>query len=342
MPTSDIAIVILNYNGRHFLEQFLSGVIAHSPQAEVVIIDNASKDDSRDWLQNHFPEIRCIALPENLGFAGGYNAGLAYIEAKYWVLLNSDVAVSPHWLEPLQDFLDQHPRVAACQPKILSQREPEHFEYAGAAGGFIDYLGYPFCRGRIFETIESDEGQYNDYCEVFWATGACLMIRSEVFWELGGFDEAFFAHMEEIDLCWRIQRSAREIYYCGESTVFHVGGGTLPKDNPHKTFLNFRNSLAMLYKNLPKFRVIWVLLIRFFLDFLAAMLFLGRGQASDSYAVLRAYIDFYRHLPTWRSKRRAALPLYPQLRGVMPRSLVFQYFVLGKKHFSQLRKYLKA
>ena len=247
-----IAIVILNWNGRHFLEKFLPGVAQHSRDlARIVVADNASTDDSLAYLKANFPEVDIIRLDQNYGFTGGYNRALQQVQEPYYVLLNSDVEVSEGWLNPLMQFMEKHPEVAACQPKIRSYNDRHLLEHAGAAGGFIDYLGYPFCRGRIYNHLEEDKGQYDQAVPVFWATGACLFIRRDDFRNENGFDEQFFAHMEEIDLCWRLQQSGKQIWVIPQSTVYHVGGGTLPKNNPRKTFFNFRNNLMMLFKNLP-------------------------------------------------------------------------------------------
>ena len=247
-----VAIVILNWNGRQMLERYLSTVLLYScEETSVIVADNASTDDSVEFLKTHFPDVPTILLDQNYGFADGYNKALAQVEAEYYLLLNSDVEVTHHWLTPLLEFMDSHPEVAACQPKILSMADKDCFEYAGASGGFLDRLGYPFCRGRIFDTVEPDNGQYDYAMEIMWATGACLLIRSEDYWNVGGLDGRFFAHNEEIDLCWRLRLLGRKIYCIPESAVCHLGGGTLPKGNPMKTFLNFRNNLTMLYKNLP-------------------------------------------------------------------------------------------
>jgi GT2 family glycosyltransferase len=260
------AIVILNWNGRPWLERFLPTVITRSAGAEVIVADNASTDDSVSWLERNHGTVRVIHLTTNLGFAGGYNAALEQVKADRYMLLNSDVEVMPDWLDTLNVYLDAHPRMAACQPKVLSQRHPERFEHAGAAGGFIDRNGYPFCRGRIFEITEEDHGQYDDEREVFWATGACLLIRAEAFHAAGGFDAALFAHMEEIDLCWRLRRMGWTIGYTSKAVVHHVGGGSLDYRSPRKTYLNFRNSLIVLTKNLHNGWFWWWLFRRLVLD----------------------------------------------------------------------------
>ena len=246
-----VAIVILNWNGKKMLQSFLSSVLKYSSDgaAEVVVADNASTDDSMDYVRTTYPNVRTIMLDKNYGFADGYNRALRQMDAEYYLLINSDVEVTPHWLDPLVSFMDAHSECAACQPKILSMFNRDMFEYAGAAGGFIDKYGYPFCRGRIFNKVEIDTGQYNNITEILWATGACMLVRSSDFWNAGRFDPRFFAHNEEIDLCWRMRIMGRKIYCVPASIVYHVGGGTLPKSNPMKTYLNFRNNLTMLYKN---------------------------------------------------------------------------------------------
>lgn len=288
------SVVILNWNGAEMLRRFLPSVIAYSQGegVEICVADNASSDNSCEVIEREFPEVRLIRLSENYGFAEGYNRALQQIDAEYVVLLNSDVEVTSGWLEPMTDYLDKHPQVAACQPKLLSFQEKSCFEYAGAAGGFIDKYGYPFCRGRIFDVIESDHGQYEDIIPVFWATGAALLIRLQVYREVGGLDGRFFAHMEEIDLCWRLRSRSYGIVCLPFSRVYHVGGATLKKENPRKTLLNFRNNLIMLYKNLPENELYRVMRVRLFLDYLAAFVFLLKGDKNNSLAVLRAHKEY--------------------------------------------------
>lgn len=331
-----VAIVILNFNGRHFLKQFLPAVIQHSKGHRIVVADNASTDDSIPFLQSHFPEVELLVLEKNFGFAGGYNVALSQIASDYYLLLNSDVKVTSGWLSPMLQLLEQHPEIAACQPKVLSYHQPTHFEYAGAAGGLMDVLGYPFCRGRIFDTLEEDRGQYNDPLPVFWATGACMLVRSEIFHQTGGFDEDFFAHMEEIDLCWRMHKAGYQVYACPQSRVYHVGGGTLPKHNPHKTFLNFRNNLWMLYKNSSTLSLWWKIPCRHLLDWLAAIQFLLKGQKGDFMAIGKAQLHFWRQLPT--SKRREVLKLKPQGRTVplFRGSILWHYFIRGAKTYQDV------
>lgn len=335
-----IAVVILNWNGRKMLEQFLPSVIAYSQEeAEVIVADNASTDDSLQLLQERFPEVRVIVLDQNYGFADGYNQAFQQVEAEYFVLLNSDVKVVPHWLSPLVMFMDSHPDVAACQPKLLSFFDEGSFEYAGASGGFIDRLGYPFCRGRIFDTVEKDNGQYDDNCDVLWATGACLMVRAKDYWEAGGLDGRFFAHNEEIDLCWRFRMLGHRVVCLPESKVYHVGGGTLPKNNPRKTFLNFRNNLTMLYKNLPEEELRPVMRWRWFLDYLAAWqtLILNRNWG-DFCAIYRARRAFKKWLPQFREDRKRiqqsrTLSRVPERK---PYVILWQYYVKRRHCFSQM------
>ena len=336
MPSS-IAIVILNYNGAHYLRKVLPSVIRHSPGQRVIVADNASEDDSVSILQKEFPEVEIIQLPQNFGFAGGYNEALKEVESKYFLLLNSDVEVTAGWLDPMLRLLEDFPEIAACQPKILSWHQQETFEYAGASGGYLDILGYPFCRGRIFDTLEKDEGQYNEAVPVFWASGACMLIRAGVFRKAGGFDPHFFAHMEEIDLCWRIHRSGYKVFVCPESVVFHVGGGTLAKDNPRKTFLNFRNSLWMLYKNSSAAELRWKLPTRFALDLLAALQFLIKGKPFIAKAVLESQYAFWRFRPSLSGRAKAESENAPVYKGV----ILWDYFGRRKRKFSEL-KYITA
>jgi GT2 family glycosyltransferase len=262
-----IAVVILNWNGKKFLEQFLPNVLEHSAdRAEVIIADNASTDDSVEFLKQNYPHIRLIQNAENGGFSKGYNDALKHVEADYFVLLNSDIEVTPNWIQPVINLMESDKNIVVCQPKIRSYYEREKFEYAGAAGGFMDRFGYPFCRGRIFETIETDHGQYDDVCEVFWATGAAMFVKAPIYREFGGLDEDFFAHMEEIDFCWRVKNAGYKVMYCPDSTIYHIGGGTLPKHSPRKTYLNFRNNLSLLYKNLYSTELFFVFFVRSFLD----------------------------------------------------------------------------
>lgn len=300
----DISVVILNWNGSAMLQRFLPSVIRYSEEAEIIVADNGSTDHSIDILREKFPSVRILPFRENYGFAEGYNRAIQQIETPYVLLLNDDVEVTPHWLQPLLAFMNHHPEVAACQPKILSETQRELFEYAGACGGFIDHLGYPYCRGRIFNHVEKDRGQYDQVCPIFWATGAALLVRTDVFRKEGGLDKRFFAHMEEIDFCWRLRSRNYGIYCIPQSTVYHVGGGTLPKSHPRKTFLNFRNNLLMLYKNLPEERLNSTLRIRYFLDLVAALKMLLSGQVKESMAIVKALRTFFRLDTTSTVKER--------------------------------------
>ena len=328
-----IAVVILNYNGRSFLEKFLPDVVAHSAPYPVIVADNASTDDSVAYLRENFPQVRIILLPKNGGYSTGYNESLAMIAAEYYVLLNSDVAVTPDWLPPFLAYFEANPQVKALQPKIRAFHQPTHFEYAGAAGGFLDKWGYPFCRGRIFDTLEADNAQYDQALPIFWASGACLVIRAATYRALGGLDADFFAHMEEIDLCWRIWRSGGEVHYLPTSCVYHVGGGTLAQGSPRKTFLNFRNNLALLAKNLPIYRLRSKLVARFWLDGLALLRFVGKGQFKQARAILQAYWDFYKRFRFWRKKYQT---LPTENAPIYRKSIVWQYYARGKKKFSNL------
>ncbi|MCC6384815.1 MAG: glycosyltransferase family 2 protein [Bacteroidia bacterium] len=339
-----VAVVILNWNGKKLLEKFLSQVVQCSTEADVIVADNASTDDSLQFLSQQFPGIRLIKLNRNYGFAGGYNACLKSVEAEYFVLLNSDVEVTSGWLKPLISFLDSNPQVAACQPKVRSYYDRHLFEHAGASGGYIDQLGYPFCRGRILNTLEADNSQYNSNQKIFWATGACLMIRRDVFRKLNGFDDRFFAHMEEIDLCWRIQRAGYTLFCIPESVVFHVGGGTLPMKNPRKTYFNFRNNMMMLHNNLPPDKLIPVLIFRLCLDLTAAIKFLVEGDARDALAVLKAHFYFFtRVLMTGgrRNQYRSELP-FTKPTTVFKGSVVWNYYLRNKKKFSDLNFEVKS
>ncbi|MBD1397621.1 glycosyltransferase family 2 protein [Pontibacter sp. JH31] len=327
------AIVILNWNGLRFLQEFLPSVVANSPGCDVIVADNASSDGSIPFLQTHFPEVRIIQNSDNFGFCEGYNIALRQVDAKYYVLLNSDVDVPPGWTEPIIDLMEQDETIAVCQPKINAQQHPGFFEYAGAAGGMLDALGYPFCRGRLFETLEEDRGQYDDVTEVFWATGACMFVRAETYHALGGLEPAFFAHMEEIDFCWRAKNAGYKVMYNGLSQVYHVGGGTLHKSNPRKTYLNFRNGLALLYKNLPRGEFFSTMVIRILLDWVAALRMLLAGQKADAKAVLDAHTDLLRNSKYWRRRRKEQLQKgsFPAMTGVYRGSVVWEYFVRQKR-----------
>ena len=334
-----LAVVILNYNGASMLSRFLPSVLKYSPGAEIVVADNASTDDSVAVLAAGFPSVRVVQLDRNYGFADGYNKALEQVDAEYCLLLNSDVEVTEGWLEPLLSFMESNSDAVACQPKILAYNNKTQFEYAGAAGGFVDRYGYPYCRGRLFDTVEEDNGQYNDVCRVFWATGAAMMVRSDAFRKAGGFDGRFFAHMEEIDLCWRMLARGGEIYVVPQSMVYHVGGATLKKSNPRKTFLNFRNNLLMLYKNLPVGELRGVMRVRALLDYVAALKFLLTGAWGDFKAVLRARREYKRMRGEYRSVREQNLAAVavPVIKERSAFSLLWQYYLKGRKHFSQLK-----
>ncbi len=330
-----VAIVILNWNGKHFLEKFLPLVIESSyPNKTIYVADNGSIDDSVWLITTKFPEVKIIALEGNYGFTGGYNRALAQIEADYFVLLNSDVEVEKHWIEPVIKLMESDPVIAVAQPKIKDFTNKDFFEYAGAAGGFIDYLGYPFCRGRIFDTLEKDEGQYDDSREIFWASGAAFFIKS-TYWKLiGGFDENFFAHMEEIDLCWRLKNLGYTIFYCAESTVYHVGGGALNKENPRKTFLNFRNNLVLLHKNLPKNKGFKIILIRMFLDGIAVLKFLFSKGIKHALMIDWAHVQYLWNIKKWNKSRKNNPTKTTNL--IYKKSIVWQYYVKKIKLFSGL------
>jgi len=328
-------VVILNWNGKKFLEKFLPNVIQFSKDdADIIIADNASTDDSVDFLKTNFPEIRIISNDENYGFAEGYNQALAKVDADYYVLLNSDIEVSENWIKPVIELMEQDPKIAACQPKIKSFHDKSLFEYAGAAGGFLDKYGYPFCRGRLFQFLEEDLGQYDDAIEVFWATGACMFVKAPLYHEYHGLDGDFFAHMEEIDFCWRLKNNGYKIMYCPCSTVYHVGGGTLPKVSSRKTYLNFRNNMTLLYKNLEKKRLLKVYIARLFLDGIASMKFLFEGHVKDFTAVLKAHCSFYRHLPAIRKKRKTLIHKKPS--QVYKGNIAFEHYIKRRKVFTEL------
>lgn len=324
------AVVILNYNGEKFLREFLPVVLQHTTDAHVIVADNGSTDLSTDILKQKFPAVELIQLNNNYGFCGGYNRALKQVEAEYYVLLNSDVEVTAGWLTPLISLLDQQPDIAAVQPKILAYNKKDTFEYAGAAGGFIDTLGYPFCRGRVFDETERDSGQYNDTREIFWATGACLVIRAHVYHDLKGLDEDFFAHMEEIDLCWKVQRAGYKVFYCGESKVYHVGAGTLSRSNPRKTYYNFRNGLSLVYKHWSTGQLLWKFPARILLDYTAACKFLLSGKSGDARAVLRAHYHFIKKFGKNRAKRNALKQFPFTTRNIYPRSIIWDHFILKK------------
>ncbi|RED97947.1 glycosyltransferase family 2 protein [Marinoscillum furvescens] len=324
------AVVILNWNGQDYLKRFLPTLILHSSEAKIIVADNASTDDSLAVLEN-FPEVEVLKLSENYGYAGGYNEALNQIEAEYFLLLNSDIEVTSNWLVPMVRFLDENPTYGAVQPKINDIYNKSHFEYAGAAGGFLDSLGYPFCRGRIFDTLEQDTGQYDSICDVFWATGACFMVRSEVFHALSGFDASFFAHMEEIDFCWRMRSQGYQLACVPQATVYHVGGGTLNKTSPRKTYLNFRNGLTLLIKNLPKNQLWWKLPFRIVLDLIAGIKFWNDQSFAHFKAVFTAHKDA---LSRWKTSIQNENRSTPSPRPT--NSILTAYYLQGKKKYSDL------
>ena len=343
-----VAIVILNYNGKKYLKQFLPSVLNSTyPRYKVYVADNGSTDDSLIFLKNHFPRVRRIDLKKNYGFAEGYNKALQQVSADYYVLLNSDVEVAPNWIEPIIELMEKDKTIAACQPKILSYYRKTHFEYAGASGGWIDQWGYPFCRGRIFSVIEKDEGQYNDTQEIFWASGAALFIRPNLFHEVGGFDGDHFAHLEEIDLCWRLKRAAYKIMVCPDSIVYHVGGGTLNYNTPRKAYLNFRNSLYTLVKNEEKDQLLWLIPWRMILDGLAGLLFFVQGKWLHIFSIIRAHWTFLPHLSILIKKRRIYQEKINRISinasgnnytGRYTQSIVWQFYSKGKRFFRELEE----
>lgn len=338
------AVVILNWNGIEFLKKFLPVLIKNTPDSntEIIIADNASIDGSIDYLNNAHPEIKQILFDKNYGFTGGYNKAFANIDAEYFVLLNSDIEVTQNWLTPLIKLMDSDRSIAACQPKIKAFHNKEQFEYAGASGGFIDKYGYPFCRGRILNTVENDENQYNDIREVFWATGACMMVRAELYKKAGGLDIDFFAHMEEIDLCWRFKNLGYKIVVNPKSEVYHVGGGTLPNNSPFKLYLNFRNNLFLLYKNLSKEKLLPILITRMILDGLSACAFLLKLSIPSFNSVIKAHFHFYRSLKSLRMKREELLlKTVDHHKEIYPKSIVFDYFMKKKKTFNVLNFNIK-
>lgn len=337
-----VSVVILNWNGEKFLRKFLPVIVENSTcqDVEIVVADNASTDLSINFIQTEFPQIKTIVFEKNLGFAEGYNQALRDLNSEYFILLNSDVEVSKSWLLPLIDFMDNNKDVAACQPKVLSYTNREYFEHAGAAGGFIDLLGYPFCRGRVFGTVEKDSGQYDNITDIFWATGACLMIRAEIFKSVGGLDGEFFAHMEEIDLCWRLRSRNMRIVCIPQSEVYHVGGGALNVEHPHKTYLNFRNNLLLIYKNMQSQQLKDVLFYRFFLDYIAAMQLLLSGKPANARSVLKARIDFKRMKKSFIKKRNENILFATNLHinEIHPKSIIMDYYLRKKKTFDKIIK----
>lgn len=328
-----IAVVILNWNGKELLKKFLPSVVSFSKEATIYVADNASTDESVSFVTNNFPEVNIIQNISNGGYAKGYNDALKQVNEDIFVLLNSDVLVTENWLSPILEYFRNDPNLVAAQPKILDYKNKAYFEYAGAAGGFIDQFGYPYCRGRIFNTIEKDTGQYDDTKEIFWASGACLFIRKTAFNRAQGFDEDFFAHQEEIDLCWRLHNNGGRVKYIGASTVYHLGGATLKNVNPRKTFLNFRNTLLTLLKNVKGTKVYVLLFCRLLLDGLAALQFLFKGKLKHISAILKAHFSFYRLFFKFLKKRKIHASSFKYYHK---KSIVWSYFVVNKKHFNDL------
>jgi len=335
-----VAVLILNWNGKEILSEFLPSVVKYSqyPNVHIYVADNGSTDDSVDFVKTNFPTVSVIELDKNYGFAGGYNFAIEQITEKYTVLLNSDVEVTENWLEPLIAYLEQNEKVAACQPKLLSYKNKTEFEYAGAAGGYIDKYGFPFCRGRLFNVFEKDNGQYNQVENIFWASGACLFIRTDIYKKVSGLDNDFFAHMEEIDLCWRLWARGYSIAYIPQSKVYHLGGATLSKTNPHKTFLNFRNNLYLLYKNVHV-HYGRIILMRYLLDFIAFVKFLLGFEFSNAMAVVKAHREFILNRKYFKTKRleNNKLATVKEIPTIYKGSIVFDFFIKGKKYFYQLK-----
>jgi GT2 family glycosyltransferase len=337
MSTPFVSIAILNWNGRHFLQQFLPSVMTSTwPNKEVVVIDNASTDDSVKYLQENFPGVKVIQNAFNFGYTKGYNEGLKQLQGDYFILLNSDVEVVPGWIEPVMQLMEADRQIAVCQPKLLQFKQRDHFEYAGAAGGWLDYLGYPFAKGRVFDVCEKDEGQYDQAAPIFWASGAAMFVRASVYRELGGLDEYFFAHQEEIDLCWRAQLAGYKVYTCPQSVVYHVGGGTLPKGNSRKVYLNFRNNLVMMAKNMRPGEAVWKITLRFVLDAVSAVKSLLAGEGTYFIAVIRAHVRFIKWLFAERKKSLFPVAKKRVPEGYLQKSVVWSYFIKGKKKFSEI------
>jgi len=335
MPS--VAVVILNWNGKKYLEQFLPSVMASRYEnMQVIVADNASTDDSIDFLQIHYPKIRIIKNPSNEGFAKGYNTALKQVESDYYILLNSDIEVTPNWIGPIIDLMESDSKIAACQPKLLSFKDKHLFEYAGASGGWIDRFGYPFSRGRVFDDCEKDNGQYDDAVACFWATGAALFVRSSVYSEMKGLDEYFFAHQEEIDLCWRMQLFGYKIYVEPKSVVYHVGGGTLPKGNSKKVYLNFRNNLIMLWKNLPFLKLCFIIPFRFLLDAIAAYKELFKGDTAYFMAIAKAHFSFMNWMLFVKRTTPKPKKVTTKLIGCYSGSIIWQYFIKKRKIFSEI------
>lgn len=340
MLEPSVAVVILNWNGKDLLSRFLPTAIKSSyHNLQLIVGDNASTDDSVEFVRSAFPQIRIIENDRNYGFAEGYNKILEQVEADYLVLLNSDVEVPENWITPVIQAMEADQRIAAAQPKIKWQKDKSKFEYAGAAGGFLDQNAFPFCRGRLFDEVETDSGQYNDAKEIFWASGAAFFIKSEQWKESGGLDPDLFAHMEEIDLCWRLKNLGYQIIYCPDAEVYHVGGGTLDSNNPYKVFLNFRNNLIIMQKNMPAAEAVWAIFIRMCIDFVAWLQFIAKGKLAFAWAVNKAHFQFVKNMRKTGSKRGNKQLAFSRHTGVYPSSVVWTYFIKGIKYFSQLKNF---
>jgi hypothetical protein len=335
-PSTKVAVVILNWNGKTFLEKFLPSVVSHSTGAEIIVADNNSSDDSIAFMRAQYPTIRLIEMPVNTGYAGGYNEALKQIDAEYYILLNSDIEVSPNWVMPIIDEMDKDASIAAAQPKLIAYHQKDEFEYAGAAGGYIDKFGYPFCQGRVFSHLEKDLGQYNAIKEIFWASGAAMFVRASYYHEIGGLDEDFFAHMEEIDFCWRLKLNGYKVMSIPLTEVYHVGGGTLPKNSSRKTYLNFRNNFTLLFKNLPKDRLFKTFIARLVLDGIAGVRFLSEGNYKDTWAVIRAHFYFYTHMRKLILKRKGKE--IKAVSQIYQRNIVFDHFLYRKNKFTDLKQ----
>ncbi|MCD6064971.1 MAG: glycosyltransferase family 2 protein [Flavipsychrobacter sp.] len=338
--SQDTAVVILSYNGKKWHELFLPTIVAEAETGyEVIIADNASTDDTLQWVTDNYPTVKTVQIPINRGFANGYHEALKQIQAKYYVLLSADFEVTPGWFPPLVNAMQRYTGLAACQPRIRYWRDREYLEYAGAGGGFMDKYGYMFCRGRIFSDLEKDEGQYNNDIEVFWASGGCMMIRADLYHKMGGLDNDFYAHMEEIDLCWRLKNAGYKIGYIGQSLVYHVGGSVISYGSPQKLFYNFRNNLILLTKNEKASKLLWLFPLRLVLDGIAGLRLLLTGHFVGTWTILRAHFNFYGSLGKWLKRRRECSKhiTHRNEEGIYKRSIVWDYFVLGKKKFPKLK-----
>jgi GT2 family glycosyltransferase len=337
--THDTAVVILSYNGRKWHELFLPLIVEEASSGyDVVLVDNASTDDTFDYIREHFPSVKILQIAVNRGFANGYYEALKQIQSKYYILLSADFEVTHNWFPPLLNAMQRYTGLAACQPKIRYWKEREKFEYAGAGGGFMDSLGYLFCRGRVFNDLEKDNGQYDDDIEVFWASGGCLMVRSDLYHKVGGLDPDLYAHMEEVDLCWRLKNAGYKIGYIGQSLVYHVGGSVISYGSPQKLYYNFRNNLILLLKNERSSKLLWLFPLRFILDGIAGLQMLAGGKFKETATIIKAHFHFYAGLPKWIRRRREAKKLvtHRNKEGIYPRSIVWDYFALRKKTFPKL------